>query len=138
MPELLVVTVRTTPRDSVEITTFALGTTAPEGSLTSPVIPATPPADCARQDAADNKKIPAVKLNVITFNCIKYLLPCEISNLAFFRNRRADSTLMALETAGTAPDCTQKDGPQTIVPLVKMPHLHRENARNTTTGKTLY
>ena len=48
IPAPLVSIVRKVPREALEITTFALGTVEPEGSFTSPEIPATPPADCAK------------------------------------------------------------------------------------------
>src|SRR5580698_9293449 len=43
-----------TPRPVLEMTTLALGTDAPAGSLTSPEIPATPPADCAKTFSGSN------------------------------------------------------------------------------------
>jgi hypothetical protein len=49
-PALFVLIVRRVPCDALEITTFALGTAAPLGSLTTPEIPATPP-DCAKRGA---------------------------------------------------------------------------------------
>src|ERR1700693_977730 len=63
-PEPLVSSVRTTPREALEMTTLALGTEDPEGSLTSPESPAPPPADCAKHDAAPSKKNVAAKLNI--------------------------------------------------------------------------
>src|ERR1039458_9026345 len=58
------------PCVALEITTFALGTTAPDGSRTTPEIPATPPADCAKHDAAQIKRNATVKLNLTAFKRI--------------------------------------------------------------------
>ena len=64
---------RTSPCDAVEMTTFALGTTAPLGSCTVPEIPPCPATDCAHiRDAA------AMDRNTATtsFFCI-VLPPCS-------------------------------------------------------------
>jgi hypothetical protein len=67
MPALLVVSERIVPCKSLEMTTLAFGTVAPDGSFTSPEMPATPPATCARADAAAKQKNAAVILTNLPF-----------------------------------------------------------------------
>jgi hypothetical protein len=61
----LVVSDRTCPWLALEITTLAFGTLAPLASLTTPEIPATPPADCAKTGADTNRNSAAKYLNLI-------------------------------------------------------------------------
>jgi hypothetical protein len=92
------------PCVALEITTFALGTTAPDGSRTTPEIPATPPADCAKHDAAQIKRNATVKLNLTAFKRIAkplsaYIsIPNRISDLYYNRARKKAVFDVKIET----------------------------------------
>jgi hypothetical protein len=51
---------RNVPCEALEMTTFALGTADPDGSFTTPEIPAEPPTDCANAHADSKSEIAVV------------------------------------------------------------------------------
>ena len=71
-PAEFVTTVRASPCVPLEITTFALGTTEPEGSCTVPEMAATPP-DCANAVAPANTNSGASNFQFISFSLLNPL-----------------------------------------------------------------